>query len=149
MGFYPEKQILQPSQQAVLEYKLQDKLESFTDLCAETIPNEIFEKDSEVLLTSSLSKVAANSILYIYVLNITEHPFTINKKSVETAKFSILTLDQAEELLEVDLQLINVAKMSENYLTEKNQLIEVTDTQKKRATIKTGPGIRKIVVSNT
>ena len=95
-----KKQVLQPNQQAVLECKLYDKLESFTDLCGVIIPNEIFEKDSEVILTSSLSKVAEN-ILNIYVLNITEHPVTINKGE-EIAKFSFLTSDQAEKLLEVD-----------------------------------------------
>ena len=57
---------------------------------------------------------------------------TINKGE-EIAKFSFLTSDQAENLLEVDPQLINVAKMSENYLTEINQLIQVTDTPKRKA----------------
>ena len=55
-GVYTQKkQVLQPNQQAVLECKLYDKLKSFTDLCGVIIPNEIFEKDSEVILTSSLS----------------------------------------------------------------------------------------------
>ena len=107
-----KKQVLQPNQQAVLECKLYDKLESFTDLCGVIIPNEIFEKDSEVILTSSLSKVAENNTLYIYVLKITEHPTTINKGE-EIVKFSFLTSDQAEKLLEVDPQLINVAEMSD------------------------------------
>ena len=48
------------------------------------------------------------------------------------AKFWFLTSDQAEKLLEVDPQLINVAKMSENFLTEINQLIQVTDTPKRK-----------------
>ena len=47
---------------------------------------------------------------------------TINK-SEKIARFSFLTSDQAEKLLEVDPRLIKVAKMSENYLTEINQLI--------------------------
>ena len=106
-GIYTQKkQVLQPNQQAVLECKLYDKLESFADLCRVIIPNETFEKDSEIILTSSLSKVAENNILYIFVLNITDHPITINKGE-ETAKFSFLTSDQAENLLEVDPQLIN------------------------------------------
>ena len=54
-------------------------------------------------------------------------------KSEEIAKFSFLTSDQAENLLELDPQLINVPKMSENYLTEINQLIQVTDTPKRKA----------------
>ena len=42
-GIYTQKkQVLQPNQQAVPECKLQDKLESFTDLCGVIIPNEIF-----------------------------------------------------------------------------------------------------------
>ena len=130
--FTQKKQVLQPNQPAFLKCKLQVKLESFTDLCGVIIPNEIFEKDSEILLTSSLSKVAENNILYIYVLNFTEHPVTINEGE-EIAKFSFLTSDQAEKLLEVDPQLVNVAKMSENYLTEISQLIQVTDTPKRKA----------------
>ena len=65
-------------------------------------------------------------------MNITDHPITINKGE-EIAKFSFLTSDQAEKLLEVDPQLINVAKMSEKYLTEINQLIQVTDMPKRKA----------------
>ena len=131
-GVYTQKkQVLQPNQQSVLECKLQDKLESFADLCGVIIPNEILEKDSEIILTSSLSKVAENNIFYIYVLNITEHPVTINKGE-EIAKFLFLASDQAEKLLEVDPQLINVAPMSENYLTVINQLIQVTDTPKRK-----------------
>ena len=61
------------------------------------------------MLTSSLSEVAENNSLYIYVLNITE------------------------KMLEVDPQLINVAKISENYLTEINQLIQVTDTPNRKS----------------
>ena len=57
----------------------------------------------------------------------------MHKKGKEIAKFSFLTSDQAEKLLEVDPQLIKVAKMSENYLTEINQLIQVTDTPKRKA----------------
>ena len=58
------------------------------------------------MLASSLSKVAENNVLYIYVLDITEHPVTIIKCE-EVAKFSFLLSDQAEKLL-VDPQLINV-----------------------------------------
>ena len=58
-GVYTQKkQVLQPNQKAVLVCKFYDKLESFTDLCGVIIPNEIFEKDSEIILSSSLSKVA-------------------------------------------------------------------------------------------
>ena len=87
---------------------------------------------------SSLSKVAENNILYIYVLNITEHPVTLIKGK-EIAKFSFLTSDRAENFLEVDPRLINVAKMSKNYLTEINQLIKVTDTPKKVQPAKPAP----------
>ena len=65
-------------------------------------------------------------------MNITEHPVTVYKDE-EIAKFSFLTSDQAERLLEVDTQLINVAKMYDNYLTEIYQLIQVTDTPKQKA----------------
>ena len=58
---------------------------------------------------SSLSKVAENNNLYIYVLNVPDHPITINKGE-EIAKFSFLTSDQAEKLLEEDPQLIKSQK---------------------------------------
>ena len=44
-----------------------------------------------------------------------------------------LTSDQAEKMLEIDPQLINVAKLSKNYLTEINQLIQATDTPERIA----------------
>ena len=75
-GVYTQKKQVQPNQQAVIEYKPEDKLESITNLCGVVIPKEIFEKDSEIIM-SSLSKVAENNILYIYALNITQHPFTL------------------------------------------------------------------------
>ena len=116
-----------------------DKLESFTNLCAVIIPNEFFERDSEKILTSSFNKVAESNIPYIYVLNSTEHPVTINKGE-RIAKFSFLTSEQAEKLLEVVPELINVAKMCENYLTETNQLLPVTDNPKtKSAASKASP----------
>ena len=122
--------VLQPNQQAILECKVQDKINSFTDLCGVIIPNEVSEKDSEIILTSSLNKVVEYNVFYIYVLNITEHPVTTNKVE-EIAKFSYFTSDPAERLLEVDPQLINIAIRSKNYLTETNQLIQVRDSPKK------------------
>ena len=94
-AYTQKKQVLQTNQQSILECKLQNKLESFTDLCGVVIPNEIFEKDSKIFLMSSLSKVAENNMLDIYVLNITEHPVTMNKGE-EIVKFSYLKSAQAE-----------------------------------------------------
>ena len=91
-GVYKQKKQVLPNQQKILKCKLQNKLESFTDLCGVLIPDVIFEKDTEVILTSSLSKVVENNILYIYALNITEHPVTINK-GTEIAKFSFSKSD--------------------------------------------------------
>ena len=44
-----KKQVLKPNQQAILECKLQYKLNSFTDLCGVIISNEIFEKYSQII----------------------------------------------------------------------------------------------------
>ena len=95
------------------------------------MPNEIFEEHNNVILASSLIKMAETNVQYIYVLNITEHQVTIIEGKV-IDKFSTLTSDQAENLEAVDPQLINVAKMSGNYFTEVNQLFQVRDTTNRK-----------------
>ena len=48
-------------------------------------------------------------------------------------QFTFLTSDQAEKFLQIDPQLINIAKISDDYKTKINQIIQVTDSSKRRA----------------
>ena len=72
-----------------------------------------------------MTTVGKNNKLFIFAINITEHPITIANKT-EVAKFSILTAEQAKNLTAIDPELIALAaqKSENNSIIEINQLIQ-------------------------
>ena len=84
-----------------------------------------FLKKKQIAITSSLSTVGKNNTLYICAINITEHPITINSRT-EVGRFSILSTEQADQLIQIDPQLITLAKSrnKDDYFAELNQLIQ-------------------------
>ena len=108
-----KKQTIQPYEQAVLECCLHRDAQNCENQSGVVFPNEILEKDSGIALTSSLSTVDKNNVLFISALNITEYPITIICRT-EVGKFSILSTQQAEKLTQKDPQLISLAKSRNN-----------------------------------
>ena len=120
-----KKHTIQPNEQVFLECYLSDKIDQFENKSGVITPNEILEKETEIALTSSLSTVRKNNILYVSALNVTEHPITINSRK-EVGRFSILSTEQADQLIQIDPQLITLAKSrkKDDYFAELNQLIQ-------------------------
>ena len=120
-----KKHTIQPNEQIVLECYLSDKTDQFENKSGVITPNEILEKETEIALTSSLSTVGKNNTLYVSALNIIEHPITINSRT-EVGRFSILSTEQADQLIQIDPQLIKLAKSrnKDDYFAELNQLIQ-------------------------
>ena len=70
-----------------------------------------------------LSTLGKNNTYYVSSLTVTEHPITINKR-IEVSRFSILSAEQADQLKEIQPQLIALTKSrkKDDYLAElKNQ----------------------------
>ena len=120
-----KKQTIQPYQQTILECSLHKDAQNCENQSGVVIPNEILEKATEIALTSSLSTIDKNNVLFISALNITEHPITINGQT-EVGKFSILSTEQAEKLTQIDPHLMALAKSrnKEDIFGELNQLIQ-------------------------
>ena len=120
-----KKHTIQPNEQIFLECYLSDKTDQFENKSGVITPNEILEKETEIALTSSLSTVGKNNTLYVSAINITEHPITINSRT-EVGRFSILSTEQADQLIQIDPQLITLAKSrnKDDYFAELNQLIQ-------------------------
>ena len=121
-----KKQTIQPYQQTILECSLHKDAQNCENQSGVVIPNEILEKATEIALTSSLSTIDKNNVLFISALNITEHPITINGQTEVGKFFSKLSTEQAEKLTQIDPQLMALAKSrnKENIFGELNQLIQ-------------------------
>ena len=119
------KHTKQPNEQIFLECCLSDRTDHFENKSGVITPNEVLEKETEIALTSSLSTVGKNNALYVSALNVTEHPITINSRT-EVGRFSILSTEQADHMIQVDPQLITLAKSrnKDDYFVELIQLIQ-------------------------
>ena len=82
--------------------------DALSDLSGMIIPNDNLECEFDMSIMSSLSTVQKDNLVNIIVLNITDHPVTINRDK-ELAKFAILTADQTDKLTAIDPFLVNVA----------------------------------------
>ena len=140
-----KKHTIQPNEQIFLECYLSDKTDQFENKSGVITPNEILEKETEIALTSSLSTVGKNNTLYVSALNVTEHPITINSRT-EVGRFSILSTERADQLIQIDPQLITLAKSrnKDDYFAELNQLIQDFTQHKPGQTRRPPPEYRKL-----
>ena len=106
-----------------MECYLTEETDQFENKSVLITLNKILE--TEIALTSSLSTVGKNNTLYTSVLNVTEHPITINSRR-EVGGVSILSTEQADQLIQIDPQLITLAKSRNkyDYFADLNQLIQ-------------------------
>ena len=120
-----KKHTIPANEQIVMECRLCGVFEKFENFSGVVIPNETLERNLDLAITSSLSTVNANNIIYISALNITDHSITL-AKDTEVAKFSFLTSEQAENLQQIDPELIALAQMQSETkdIVEINQLIQ-------------------------
>ena len=65
-------------------------------------------KKRQIALTSLLSTVGKNKT-YVSALSVTEHPITINCRT-EVGRFSFISAEQTDHLIQIDQQLTALAK---------------------------------------
>ena len=146
MNVYTTKRcVIPPNVQIVIECQITDTSEQFENFSGIVIPNETLERSLDLAITSSLSTVSNNNILHISALNITDHN-TVLLKSTEVAKFSFLTPEQAENLQQIDPELIALAQMRSDTkdITEVNQLIQDFTKQGQQQSTRPAPEYDKL-----
>ena len=87
--------------------KLSDQYQSLTGL---VIPSDRLEYKCSIALTSSLSKIDDTGKAFVSAINLSDNQITLNNQT-EIAHFEILNEAQADNLIEIDPQLISLAKM--------------------------------------
>ena len=87
--------------------KLSDQYQSCTGL---VIPSDRLEDKCSIALTSSLSKIDDTGKVFVSAINLSDNQITLNNQT-EIAQFEFLNEAQADNLIEIDPQLISLAKM--------------------------------------
>ena len=105
---------------------MRENSDQFSECSGVVIPNEQFEKTAEIALTSSLSTIDEKGIILISAINISDLYVHI-KADTLIASFEILNQSQADRLINIDPQLIVLAKMRDPNDLENglNQLVQV------------------------
>ena len=105
--------------------------DQFANCTGLVIPNKNLEETANIALTSSLSKMDNDNKIYISAINLSDSQITLNSKK-QIAHFEILRESQADYLLEIDPQLLALAKMRnpDDFENELNQLIHDIHFQK-------------------
>ena len=129
--FLNKKHAIPPNSHAVLECTLKENSDSFSGCSGVVIPNDEFENSTEILLTSSLSSIDEHGKIMISAVNITEH-YVHFKANTMVASFEILSQFQADQLIQIDPQLIALAKMQDpnNLENGLNQLVQMNCSEK-------------------
>ena len=126
-----------PQSQVLLECclaKLSDQYQSCTGL---VIPSDRLEDKRSIALTSSLSKNDDTGKVFVSAVKFSDNQITLNNQT-EIAHFEFLNEVQADNLIEIDPQLISLAKMRnpDDFEGELNQLLQ--DFQFKKSDTPTG-----------
>ena len=129
--FLNKKYAIPPYSHAVLECTLKENSDSFSGCSGVVIPNDEFENSTEIALTSSLSSIDEHGKIMISAVNITEHYVHV-KANTMVASFEILSQSQADQLIQIDPQLIALAKVQDPNNLENgiNQLVQMNCSEK-------------------
>ena len=118
---------IRPHEQVFLECQLEDFTDELANCTGLVIPSKDLEDKTNIALTSSLNKMDNENKNFVSAINLSDNQITINNNK-QIARFEILNEAQADNLVEVDPQLISSAKMKnlENVESEINQLVHDT-----------------------
>ena len=124
--FLSKKPSIPPNSHKILECTLRENSDQFSECSGVVIPNEQFGKTAEIALTSSLSTIDEKGRILISAINISDHYVHI-KADTLIASFEILNQSPADRLINIDPQLIALAKMRDPNDLENglNQLVQV------------------------
>ena len=120
-----KKQTIAVGEKIMIQCNLAKNTDDLESVSGVVTPNETLEQELDIAFTSSLSTVGKGNVIMISALNITDHDITIQQRT-EVGKFSVLTPEQAEKLIQIDPQLIALARLknSDATIAEINQVIE-------------------------
>ena len=76
------------------------------------VPSQELEENCELAVTSSINEVNKQNIVYVTAFNMTEHNLTLPFKT-EIGKFSMLTLNEYENLIQIEPKTLALAKMNQ------------------------------------
>ena len=124
--FLSKKHVIPPYSHQILECSLSENSESFKECSGVVLPNQEFENSAEVAMTSSLSTIDEKGKVLVSAVNITDHYIHV-KANTHVAYFEILSEAQASRLINIDPQLIALAKMRDPNDLENgiNQLVQM------------------------
>ena len=114
-----------PQSQVLLECslaKLSDQYQPGTGL---VISSDHLEDKCSIVLNSSLSKIDDTGKVFVSAINLSDNQITLNNQT-KIALFEILNEAQADNLIEIDPQLISLAKMRnpDDFEGKLNQLVQ-------------------------
>ena len=122
-----------PQQQVLLECFLDEYTDQLANCKGLVFHNKDLEENANIViaLTSSLSKLDNDNRIYISSINLYDSQITRNSEK-QIAPFKNLRESQADYLLEIDPQILTLAKMRkpDNFENELNQLIQDIHFQK-------------------
>ena len=76
------------------------------------VPSQELEEKCELAATSSINEVNKQNVVYVTAFNMTEHNLAMPFKT-KIGKFSILTLTEYENLIQIEPQILAFAKMNQ------------------------------------
>ena len=114
-----------PQSQVLLECSLAKLSDQYQSCIGLVIPINHLEKKSSIVLTSSLSKIDDTGKVFVSAIILSDNQITLNNQT-EIALFEILNKAQADNLIEINPQLISLARMRnpDDFESELNQLIQ-------------------------
>ena len=99
-----------PQSQVLLECSLAKLSEQYQYCTGLVIPSDRLEDKCSISLTSSLGKIDDEGKVFVSAKNLSDTQITVNNQT-EKAQFEILNEAQPDNLIEIDPQLISLAKM--------------------------------------
>ena len=114
-----------PQSQVLLECSLAKISDHYQSCTGQVIPSDRLEDKCSIALTSSLRKIDDSGKVFVSAINLSNNQITLNNQT-EKAHFGTVNEAQADKLIEIDPQLISLAKMRNpnDFEGELNQLIQ-------------------------
>ena len=107
-----KKHIMAPRQTVIVECQLQDISTDMEKTTGIVVPSQELEEKCQLAITSSINEVNKQNIVYVTAFNMREHHLTLPFKT-EIGKFSIFTLTQYKNLIQIEPQTLALAKMNQ------------------------------------
>ena len=135
LSILTKKTQIAPQSQVLLECSLAKLSDRYQSCTGQVFPTDHLEDKCSIALTSSLSKFDDTGKVFVSAITLSDGQITLNKRT-EIAHFEILNETHADNLNEIDLQLISLAQMRnpDDFEDKLNQLLHYFHFKKKKHT---------------